>query len=63
MGTLTLTMEFPLTLWLENGYYIIFSFFVMLSNPILDVMLNHGTSTMLKNGTLSPPSGPIFNIA
>jgi hypothetical protein len=31
--------------------------------PLLDVILNHGTSTMLKNGALTHPSGPIFNIA
>ena len=57
-----LTMELPLTLWLES----------LLQNlppllcsqvPILDVFLYYGTNTMLKNGTLSPHSGPIFNIA
>jgi hypothetical protein len=29
---------------------------------LLDALLNYGTNTMLKNGTLSPPSGPMFNI-
>jgi hypothetical protein len=29
----------------------------------LDALLNYGTSTIQNNGTLSPPSGPIFNIA
>jgi hypothetical protein len=31
--------------------------------PFPGALLNYGTNTMLKNGTSSPPSGPIFNIA
>jgi len=31
--------------------------------PLLDALLNHGRNTMLRNGTFSPPSGPIFNLA
>jgi hypothetical protein len=31
--------------------------------PLLGALLNYGTNTMLRNGTPSPPSGPIFKIA
>jgi hypothetical protein len=31
--------------------------------PLLGVLLNYGKNIMLKNGTPSPPSDPIFNIA
>jgi hypothetical protein len=58
-----LTMEFPLTLWpvwlLQNLFLLCYA----LKIPLLDALLNYGTSTMLKNGTLSPPSGLVFNIA
>jgi hypothetical protein len=30
---------------------------------LLGALLNYGTNTMLKNGTPSPPSIPVFNIA
>jgi hypothetical protein len=30
--------------------------------PLLGALLNHGTNTMLKNGTPSRPSGLVFNI-
>jgi hypothetical protein len=30
---------------------------------LLGVFLNYGTNTVLKNGTPSPPSGMVFNIA
>jgi hypothetical protein len=36
--------------------------FYALKIPLLGFMLNYGTNTMLKNGTLSLPSGPVFNI-
>jgi hypothetical protein len=31
--------------------------------PLLDALLNYGTTAMLNNGTLSPYSGLVFNIA
>jgi hypothetical protein len=31
--------------------------------PLLGDLLNYGTNTVLKNGTPSPPSDPVFNIA
>jgi hypothetical protein len=35
-----------------------FLLYYALKIPLLDALLNYGTSTMLKNGTPSPPSGP-----
>jgi hypothetical protein len=59
-----LTMEFPLTLWPEWTATKSPTSSVMLSKyHSLDALLNYGTSTIQKNGTLSPPSGLIFNIA
>jgi hypothetical protein len=56
-------MEFPLTLWPEWLLQNLFLLYYALKIPLLDALLNYGTSTMLKNGTPSPPSGPVFNIA
>jgi hypothetical protein len=57
-----LTMEFPLTLWPEWMLQNLLPPLLCSQIPLLDALLNYGTSTMLKDGTPSPPSGPIFNI-
>jgi len=37
--------------------------FCALKIPLLGDLLNYGTNTMLNNGTSSPPSGLVLNIA
>jgi hypothetical protein len=40
--------------------YILLYYYLKITLPC--VILNYGTNTMLKNGTPSPPNGPVFNI-
>ena len=55
-------VSFDTVAWMDNIEYHTYSF--MLSKyHSLDDLLNYGTSTIQNNGTLSPHSGPIFNIA
>jgi hypothetical protein len=59
-----LTMKLSLTLWhewlLHNLLPPLFSFQIPLK---IDSLLNYETSTIKNNGTPSPPSGLVFNIA
>jgi hypothetical protein len=58
-----LIVEFPLTIWLEWLLWNIITPLLFSQIPLLNYLLNYGTSTMLKNGTPSLPSGSVFNIA
>jgi len=55
-----LTMALPLTLWPEWLLHNLLPPLLCCQIPLLDALLNYGTSSMLKNGTLSPPSGLLF---
>jgi hypothetical protein len=59
----TLTVDFPLKMWLVWMLQNIFILCYALKIPLLDAFLNYGTNTLLKNENPSPPSSLIFNIA
>jgi hypothetical protein len=54
-------VSFDIVVCMVAAKYLIFCY--ALKIPVLGASLNYGTNKMLKNGTASPPSVLVFNIA